>query len=804
MDLTSDPVAMSINRARRIINLQIERGGHVYGNVRLVDQLPTPYTGGIDGIGWFYQAALRNNPNSLDIYYTDLLLWASAGFLFGGQPGANLLVDKVSNISFVGGGITGYVSFACFFLQKRVRFFSLSSEILMVQDGGLIMLRAYFSPTLGQGFYRAGIEPPVANNLTLSAVGTGLTGTWGYKITYADERFRESSPSPAVNITLTNNATHAVASNIGSFTPPASYGGSNLRYAYLYRNTIAAPDVFYRVAEATLPTTNLSTYTFKAGDYINDLAAANDNSADAVITAGTLAPQPGENDPPLAASVGCIHKNRVFLNSIDNANTLQVSNAGSATQFAAIFNVDTPTDGGRFEIGSDQGNTITALVEFGSVLAIFKRRGSYFLYGDSLADFIVRPVHQRGCIAPDSAARCDNVVCFLSDDGVYAASYEAGEVVTKISKEIERELLSASIEEREASVGWYVDQRYHLSVGTIIYVYDFGADPDGWTCYVFGSGSLAVGEGLPVATVEAGVGFGDLGNSALYGSVVFNDTCEVVGQDPPPLCATEVTPTALAFDGDGGTQTLQVTPQNATPTTYASYAFWLSINGPQLGPGTATVLCAENDTCFDRTGTVQICDQVITVTQTQATSGCSCDMLSLTPDTFNVDHTAQTVTTNYVLVAPATITYQSSVGWLHPHAPVASTSTTGHMDIDVDENDTCQDRTGTVQICDLMVTVNQAADPGCGCNVIINPTLMQVAPASSGIGNFTATNLTAGTYSCTTDRPDIITITVCSGNAGVGSSGVSFNYDFNSVVDDTPAHIFLCNAIFTIINDQHS
>lgn len=801
MDVTNDAVSMSLARARRLINFQIERMGQVRTDVRLVDQLPTPYTGGIDGMGWFYQAAIPNTPFSTDVFFFDLLLWVSAGFLFGGKGAADPLTGLVTDINFVGGGITGYVPFACFFLGKRVRFFSLSSEIFMLQEGGLLPLRAYFSPTLGQGFYRAGIEPPVASNLTLTAAGTGLTGTWGYKITFADERFRESSPSPEVDITLTNEATHVVASNIGTYSPPTSYGGSNLRYAYLYRNTIAAPDVFYRIAFATLPMTNLATYTFKAGDFFYDAVATNDTAPDAAITGNAIAPAPGENDPPLPASIGCIHKNRVFLNSTANANTLQVSNAGSPVQFAALFNIDTPTDGGRFEIGSDQGNIITALVEFGSVLAIFKRRGSYFLYGDSLADFIVRPVHQRGCIAPDSAVRCDNIVCFLSDDGVYAASYEAGDVVTKISKEIEREILSAPVEQRENAVAWFVDRRYHLAINDIIYVYDL--DAEAWTCYVFGSGPLSVIPGVPDAIVTAKIGFGNLGNSGLYGSVVPNSNCDEGGQEPPPLCGTDVTPTSLSFPGDGGTTTLSVVPQNATITSYASYAPWLGINGPQFGPGTATVSCEPNNTCFDRTGAVQVCQQLVTVTQDRSSdsSECPCEMDSLTPDEFNVDHTAQTVQTAYVEHAAATITYMADVAWLHPQAPIPSTSTTGTMDIDVDANTTCADRTGHVQICDKFVTVNQAPDPGCGCSVVLVPDHISVVSPGDASGSFDVVASNDSINSPVSADQSWVHIV----DAPVSGSGVvSWTIDPNPDICNTRVgHITICNAVYTITQTRN-
>lgn len=695
LDLTSDPVSMALTRARRLVNFQISRSGKVSSNVRLVDQLPQGAQGPIDGIGWYYQAALRNNPFSTDQFFHDLLLYASQGFLFAVLPSTDPLNVTASTPGFVGGGITGYVTeFGVFFVGKRVRFFSLSDEILMVQDGGLLMLRAYFSPTLGQGFFRAGIEPPTVSNLTLTTTGTGLTGTYGYKLTYADEHFRESSPTPVVNITLVNQGTHVVSNNIGTFTPPTSYGGSNIRYAYLYRNTLGAPDTFYPIARHTIPSINPATVTFGAGDFYAN-ANAFDNAADALIIGSVLAPNIGQNDPPLPASIGVIHKNRVFLNDINDANTLQVSNQGSPVQFS-VFSV-LATDGGRFQIGTDQGNAITALVEFGSILAIFKRRGSYFLYGDNLSNFVVRPVHQRGCISPDSAYRCDNVVCFLSDDGVYAAAYEGGDVVTKISKEIEADLLQQSIEDRETSVGWFVDNRYHLAVGPIIYVYDF--DASGWTCYVFGSGDIRLGSGIPDTTVQARVGFSPMGNSALYGSVVPGEA------DCGPSCSIRLSPTAIEVPKEGGTYQVDIVAVNDTRYGFLVSAAWIHVMGTVAGCGSWTVVVDANTACIERFGQILACGETVQIEQAPATTGC-CDV-SVTPTSVTflpfpllpTNPVALTVTLNNATIPSGF----ADAGWLHVSDYIPFDATHGTFYVTWDTPPLCEAISGNVMICDEVV-----------------------------------------------------------------------------------------------------
>lgn len=807
MDLTSDPVAMSLTSARRLINLQIDRAGYLHTDVSLKNQLPASLTHTIDGVTWYYQAVVTNTPFSNTLFYTDLLLWVTQGLLFRGTPAPNPLTGPVTNTQIVPNGITGYVTdggFA-FWLGKRVRFLAYGNEMIAVQEGGLLPVRFYFTQVQGTGFWWAAMPTPTSSispalsDFVLSPTGTGLSGDYQYIFTFADERFREGSPSAPITITLSNQGAKIQLYGTADANLPG-IGGGNVSYAYAYR-AAQGTETFYRIARATITPLTPLPYTFAAGDFLVGDGHAYDDATDAFIVAEPLAPDPGENDPPHAASVGCVFQNRIVLNDTTDPNTLQVSNLNSTTQFNPLLDPNNPSKGARILIGSDQGNAITAVVPFGSVLAVFKRRGAYFIYGDNPTDFVVRPIHKRGCVAPDSATRCDNVVCFLSDDGVYAAAYEGGDVVNKISKPIERDLLAVPEADFQAAFGFYSNSCYYLVVADIIYQYNF--DAEAWTSLVFGSSPiLSLGHGIPDAKVFAGIGFGELGNSGLYGSIV---PCEdgAMGGDGTP-CDVAVSPSSLTFDGGGGTLPLLVTPANGASTPYQSFAPWLDITGPATGPGTAIVACLPNLTCFSRMGAVQVCGTLVPVTQTQALSGCSCVMVSLTPDTFDIDHTAQTVTTNYVETDSSAITEHSFAPWLHPQTPISGGPTTGHVDILVDANDTCQDRTGQVQICNLLVTVSQAADPGCGCNVVISPTVLHAMPGEIGSGSFQVTNLTAGTYSCIVSPPPggSITVTFCPGNSGAGVFNCTFDYSIPGT--DVMGTITLCGTVFTIISDQHS
>jgi hypothetical protein len=703
VDLTSDPVAMPINRARLLVNFQIDRAGQVSGKSRLVDQLPNGERSPIDGVAWYYQAAVRNNQTGI-ILHTDLLVWVTGGFLLIGTPSSDPFTIPIGNRSVVFGGFTGYTGFSQFFPGKRVRFAALADELLMVQDGGILPLRFYYTDARGGGLYRAGIEPPNITgvnpvaSLSLAATGTGLTGTWSYKLTFSDERFRESSPTPAVSITLANQGARAKYDTTYQTGVLPKYGGSNLVYANLYRNTIGAPSVYYKIAQATVPQFPVNPVTFASGDYLyNPSAQAYDFAPDSSIVAGILAPNPGENDPPNAASIIAIHKNRVFLNDVTDNTVLQVSNLLSTTQYTLVpASPAIATDGVRSSIGTDQGDPITALVPFGSVLAIFKRRGCFFLYGDSLSDFVIRPVHDRGCIAPDTCVRCNNIVCFLSDDGVYAASYDAGDVVTKISKEIEQYLFSATQAQREAAVAFFVDNRYYLIVNNTTFFYDF--DAEGWSTLAFGRGTLYLGDGVPDVSIFPGFGFNALPNAGLYGSVVPDEGCS---ED----CSITVSPTSAGVLAEGGSVTVIITALNEALYGHAISDAWIHYSGPGKGSGTATITIDPNASCPDRSGYVTICDQTILIDQ-EGSDNC-CDVVA-TPSSFDsLPNGPSTQTIIITLLNSVLPTASSDVAWLHVSNYNMTSATTGYFTVDVDAVDFCTDRIGHVLICDESVLFHQ-------------------------------------------------------------------------------------------------
>jgi hypothetical protein len=262
---------------------------------------------------------------------------------------------------------------------------------------------------------------------------------------------------------------YSLAANTGKAAFVRANFGSDpqVRYVYVYANTRGSGSVWYRIGTATFD-----------GEVIED------NLADNSVNTGTVGPSAGQYDVPLEASCICIHKNRVFLNSVDQPQTLQVNNLLAPTQWASIYTG--ATDGTRLTIQTHQADPIVALVPLGSLLTIFKGSRIVQLWGDTPAQFRVVEIHARGMNSPDSVARCDNVVVVLLDDGVYAAGFNEGFMLNKLSGSLQTTFddlrrTATGREQLARASATFAQSRYFLEIGNVVYCYDF--DNGEWSSY---------------------------------------------------------------------------------------------------------------------------------------------------------------------------------------------------------------------------------------------------------------------------------------------------------------------------------
>ena len=361
---------------------------------------------------------------------------------------------------------------------KRVRFATFGQEAYGVQEGN-----AYFNYRIqyNGAVSSMGISPPTFVSVAPGTSTTGLkTGVRTYTATLVDNLGREGSPQTAYAShdygTVGSTADYVITANVADLQA----------VKVNFYATVNGGSTLYLLGSQTV--TSIGNYTFT------------DTFTDNQVSAGLAGMYYGKNDPPQPASQIAVWKNHVVLNQTNAPNTIQISNAGSATQFNSQSfqldsngNVTNATDGLTMQVGTDQGDAILALVVMGSLLFIFKRRSVWYLAGDDLNDFTVRPVKMAQPnaavatpIASDSIVYCNIGILYLADDGVYVISTDGTtNSVEKVSQPIENLLYAVrntttGRAQMEQAQSWFVNSQYRLAIGPTVYVLNLGSNPHGW------------------------------------------------------------------------------------------------------------------------------------------------------------------------------------------------------------------------------------------------------------------------------------------------------------------------------------
>lgn len=107
-----------------------------------------------------------------------------------------------------------------------------------------------------------------------------------------------------------------------------------------------------------------------------------------------------------------VHKNRVFML------------VKSRLHFSDVLNLDSWPVLNFIDISPNDGDTGTGLAKNSDYLTITKQRSIHILTGDSTDNFSVRRLQATtGCIAPRSLCLVNEVLSFVSDDGVYFSDF---------------------------------------------------------------------------------------------------------------------------------------------------------------------------------------------------------------------------------------------------------------------------------------------------------------------------------------------------------------------------------------------
>lgn len=370
----------------------------------------------------------------------------------------------------------------------------IENELFFCSHSGSRVYRFYVDSSNGDNYRAAGITTPSA--ATVGYTATGLTGTFLYKVVALDEKGRRSSPSASVTATPANQKVDLTLTALYS---SGTNGGQGIAQYEIYRTTNGS-SVYYLLTTLTDPT---STYQ--------------DNIADATIQVGRVAPSPGENDPGSGFLTGGVavlgsFRGRLIAASIFSSD-LMVSNYDNPTQFSSISTPDVATDGATYSIGGGASGQIMGVVSFGTVLGILTERAYYQLWGNDLSDFQIRKVADVGCVSRRSVVAMNNLVLFLSGDGVRAIGGDGNILDARISAPLDSELFGllephdgdvpgvyyapgstalglteatslydAPIDSRVARTQAFagrMDSRYYLCIANRTFVYD--TETEGWS-----------------------------------------------------------------------------------------------------------------------------------------------------------------------------------------------------------------------------------------------------------------------------------------------------------------------------------
>lgn len=255
-------------------------------------------------------------------------------------------------------------------------------------------------------------------------------------------------------------------------------------------------------------------------------------------------------------------------------------------------------------------------------------------------------------------------------------------------------------------------------------------------------------------------------------------------------CTYSISPTNRVHGYGATTNSISVTGSVSTcPWTVTNTNDWISIlsgtNG--AGNGTVTYAIAANSSSNNRSGTVLIADQTLTLTQL----GVQCSF-SISPT--NRVH-GYGATTNGVSVASSASSCPWSVVNTNTWITILSGATgtgSGIVTYAVAANTTSSERSGIVLIADQTLTLTQSGVP---CTYSISPT-------NRVHGYGAASNSVSITTSATTCQWSVVNtnswISILSSSSGTGSSSVSYVVAANTSPNDRSGTVLIADQPLTL------
>jgi hypothetical protein len=237
-----------------------------------------------------------------------------------------------------------------------------------------------------------------------------------------------------------------------------------------------------------------------------------------------------------------------------------------------------------------------------------------------------------------------------------------------------------------------------------------------------------------------------------------------------PACSFTVSPASRSVPSTGGTSTFGVTAANGCDWTASTPTSWITITGGASGDGNGTVSFSvgENTSTSQRSGSLTIAGDPVTVTQ--AGQGCS---YTVTPDERTLQ--AGGGTSTFTVTAPAgcawTATEQSS--WITIDSG-GSGNGPGTVTFTAANYTGTTERTATMTIAGQTVDIVQE---GLACTFDVTPTSRSL-PAAAGTSSFSVSAAAGCTWTAT---EQISWLTIAAGQQnGNGPGTVNFSVTANT------------------------
>jgi len=248
-------------------------------------------------------------------------------------------------------------------------------------------------------------------------------------------------------------------------------------------------------------------------------------------------------------------------------------------------------------------------------------------------------------------------------------------------------------------------------------------------------------------------------------------------------CAYSLSPSSATVTAAGGSGSATVNTTAECQWTATTSASWISVSGSGQGNGTLNYTVQPNTSTTQRTGTITVGTDSLTITQQPACS------FTLAPTFQQIRSAAEsgniTVTAN---VSSCVRNAVSDAAWLT--IPVGSSGTgNGTIGWSAAANSTASPRTGHITVGDATFTVQQE---GGTCSYSLSPASQTFTNIGGG-GSFTVT--TACQWTAASTAPWLV---ITSPATGTGTSTIAFRADPNPTPAERTASITIGGGAFLV------